>query len=268
MMTTQVYVRDKQAIAFYREKATAEFWDKHWNTMDLRALLINSKDDNLFVPLVKEYLPKSSVILEGGCGTGNIVHALQYQGYRPIGVDFASDTIKKIKEAVPELDVRVGDVRALDLPDAALDGYVSVGVIEHFWDGYEPIIREMHRTLRLGGFLFISFPYFSPLRRTKIFLGMYPSARKQELEARADAFYQFALSPTRVLADLEALGFQRRRFLTYGGIKGLKDESALFRPFLQEVYDGKRARHWRRYLEELFRPFSSHSALLVLQKNK
>ena len=30
--------------------------------------------------------------------------------------------------------MRVGDVRELPLPDACLDGYVSGGVIEHFWN--------------------------------------------------------------------------------------------------------------------------------------
>jgi len=267
MNSTQIYLTDKQAIAFYREKASAEFWDKHWNTADLRTVLMNSKEDKMFVPLVKKYLPKESVVLEGGCGTGHIVHALQYQGYRAIGVDFAANTIANIKQAVPELDVRFGDVRALDLPDASLDGYVSGGVIEHFWNGYEPIIKEMQRTVRIGGFLFVSFPYLSTLRRLKILLRMYPFARKTEMDAQVDTFYQFALSVWRVQSDLETLGFQLKESRMYGGLKGFKDEVALFRPFLQDIYDGKRARWWRRRLERLFRPFASHITLLVLQKS-
>lgn len=268
MTTTQVYLRDIHAIAFYREKATAEFWDKHWSAADLQTVLRKMHDDGLFVPVVRKYLPQESVVLEGGCGRGQIVSALQYQGYKAIGVDFASETIKKIKAAAPELDVRYGDLCALELPNDSLDGYVSAGVIEHFWDGHQAIIKEMHRTLRVGGFLFVSFPYLSPLRRLKIFFRMYPSVRKRELDARADSFYQFALSARQVQADLEALGFQMKQFLTYDGLKGFKDEVTPFKSFLQEIYDRKRAPHWRRPLNRLFKPFASHCALLVLQKTR
>ncbi|MBC7879018.1 MAG: class I SAM-dependent methyltransferase [Anaerolineales bacterium] len=264
----KVYLTDKQALAFYKQQATSKFWDKHWSTTDLQTVLRNSVDDRLFIPAVKRHLPKESVVLEGGCGMGHIVHALQYQGYKAIGIDFASETIKNINEAVPELDVRFGDVRALDIPDASLDGYISVGVIEHFWDGYTPIINEMRRTLRPGGFLFISFPYMSPLRRLKVFLKLYPIAEKQELNGQVDTFYQFALSPSCFQADLEALGFQLKEFLTYSGLKGFKDEVSLLQPWLQEVYEGRRATHLRSRLERLFKPFASHSALLVMQKIK
>lgn len=266
MNSIQIYLPDKRAIAFYRERATAEFWDKHWQTDKLQEILRGATDDGLFIPVIKRYLPSNSAVLEGGCGMGHIVHALKFQGYRAIGIDFASQTIQKIKEAIPELDVRVGDVRALELPDGSLDGYVSVGVIEHFWEGHQAIITEMCRTLRVGGFLFISFPYLSPLRRLKIFFRRYPSAHKHELDSRADTFYQFALSAHRIRADLEALGFHMKEFLTYDGIKGFKDEVAPFRPFLQEIYDGKRAQGWRRSLDWIFKPFASHCALLVLQK--
>lgn len=266
MITTKIYLPDKQALAFYREKATAEFWDKHWSVGDLQTVLLNAKDDGLFVPLVKIYLAKESVVLEGGCGTGHIVRALQYQGYKAIGVDFASETIKSIKEAIPELDVRLGDVRALDFPDASLDGYLSVGVIEHFWEGYEAIMKEMYRTLKTGGFLFVSFPYMSPLRRLKVALRMYPFKESAALNDQQEQFYQFALAAEKVQADLESLGFQLKERLTYDGIKGFKDEVAFFKPCLQQVYDGKRAQQWRWRMDRFFLPFASHCALLVLQK--
>jgi len=262
------YLTDYRALAYFQQAATPEFWDKHWNKVDLQTYLRRSKNDRLFIPLVKKYLPKQSVVLEGGCGRGQIVHALQYQGFKAIGVDFAFETIKRIKEAVPELDVRHGDLRALELPDASLDGYVSVGVIEHFWNGYEAILKEMYRTLKVGGFLFVSFPYLSPLRRLKVFFKMYPSAHKHDLDSQANTFYQFALSARRTQADFEALGFQMKKFLAYDGIKGFKDEVAPFKPFLQEIYDGKRAPRLRRPLNRLFKPFASHCALLVLQKRK
>ncbi len=268
MKTTQIFLPDRQALAFYREKATPEFWDKHWSATDLQTILRNSKDDGLFVPMVKKYLPKESVVLEGGCGMGHIVHALQYQGYQAIGIDFASGTIKNIKEAVPELDVRVGDVFDLPLENNSLDGYISGGVIEHFWNGYTPILKEMQRTLKIGGYLFITFPYMSPLRRLKVALRMYPFNESSMLDDKQDDFYQFALTIENFQADMKALGFQLKERLTIDGIKGFKDEVALFKPYLQQVYDGKRGQRLRPYYNQFLLPFASHCAFLVFQKTQ
>jgi SAM-dependent methyltransferase len=268
MRTTQTYITDKHILAFHREKATADFWDQHWETSQLQSLIRKSIDDNRFLPFVKKYLPKASIVLEGGCGRGEIVHALQYQGYKAIGIDFARQTIEKIKEAVPELDVRYGDVRALDLADASLDGYVSVGVIEHFWEGYGEIAKEMCRTLKVGGFLFVSFPYLSLLRKFKIIMRAYPSKTSSALNAQQEKFYQFALDARKVQIDFELLGFQFKESITYDGIKGFKDEVALFKPWLQSIYDGNRGWALRPYLDRFFKPFASHMALLVMQKVK
>jgi len=266
MSNSKIYLSDKHALAFYQQKASPDFWDRHWQIADLRSLIRGTTNDGLFIPAVKRHLPSGSTVLEGGCGRGQLVYALQYSGYKAIGVDFASETIKNIKQAVPELDVRLGDVCALDLPNGSLDGYVSAGVIEHFWEGHFPIIREMYRTLRMGGFLFVSFPYLSPLRRLKVSLHLYPFKESNLLDDQQEQFYQFALTGSKVQADLEVLGFELKEKLTYGGIKGFKDEVALFKPWLQEIYDGKRGYRLRRRLDKLFKSFASHCVLLVMQK--
>lgn len=263
----KIYLTDVQALAFYKQKATAEFWDKHWQTEQLQTIIRRTTDDKLFIPLVKKYLPKESTVLEGGCGMGQIVYALKHHGYKAIGVDYAAQTIQKVKEAVPELDVRVGDVFSLDFPDNSLDGYISVGVIEHFWEGYQPIIQEMKRVLRPGGYLFISFPYLSPLRRFKISLNIYPISTKQDMDKHMDTFYQFALSHARLKADLETAGFRYIESITYAGLKGFKDEVEWLQPLLQQIYDGKRAKYLWGYLDSLFKSIASHSALLVMQKH-
>ena len=132
--------------------------------------------------------------------------------------------METIRQAMPELDVCLVDVRAPPIADNSLDGYISVGVIEHFWEGYTPILAEMRRTLRPGGFLFVSFPYLSPLRRWKVRLGAYPRGTKAEYEERRDAFYQFALPAAQVQRDLERLGFRLLERLIWDGIKGFEDE--------------------------------------------
>jgi len=266
MMNERYYLRDKRALAYYQGSASPEFWDQHWKIGDLRVYLESSTDDDRFLPAVRRYLPAGSVILEGGCGRGQIVNALQYHGYRAIGIDYAGVTIERIKRAMPELDVRLGDVRNLNIEDSNLDGYISAGVIEHFWEGYFPIIKEMHRTLREGGFLFISFPFMSPFRNLKASVGLYKSCLITELEDKKSRFYQFALSVEEVQSDLEELGFIFREKRNCDGIKGFKDEIDILKPLLQLLYDGKLGHGLNPLLDRLFKPFASHSILLVMQK--
>jgi SAM-dependent methyltransferase len=104
---------------------------------------------------------EKGLILEGGCGIGQMVHAFKWQGYNAVGIDFARRTIKRVKVAVPELDIRFGDVRNLPFRDGEIAGYWSFGVIEHFWEGYERSVmkwNELSETeaICLSRFLYVS----------------------------------------------------------------------------------------------------------------
>ena len=70
----------------------------------------------------------------------------------------------------PNLNIKFSDVKHLFLEDNSVAGYWSLGVIEHFWDGYSEISNEMLRVIKPEGFLFITHPYISSLRRLKILL--------------------------------------------------------------------------------------------------
>ncbi|BBO88330.1 class I SAM-dependent methyltransferase [Desulfosarcina ovata] len=262
----RVYLEDRKALAYFGKSATPEFWDAHWDVENLRQRIVSCRTDALFIPLVLKYLPRSSRVLEGGCGLGGIVHALQFQGYRAIGIDFAEKTVARVREAAPELDVRFGDVRALPIDDHQLDGYISGGVIEHFLDGYEDIMREMFRTLRPNGFLFLSFPYMSLLRKMKARLGRYQTDNCVLMKALTDRFYQYALDGRDVARTFEETGFRRIETRSFDGIKGLKDEVNLLRHFLQKIYDGERFQAVRPYLDSVLKQFASHCMMLVFQK--
>lgn len=262
----RIYIKDKHALAYFDQQATPDFWDEHWELENLRAYILSQKSDKLFIPAVHSYLPIGSTLIEGGCGRGELVHALQYQGYHAIGIDFAEKTVQNIHKAVPELDIRVGDVRKLPLENDSVDGYISVGVIEHFWEGYFPILMEINRTVKPEGFLFISFPYMSPLRKLKLWIGGYPRAFSQQLEEQQDSFYQFALNWKRVVYDLEQFGFTLKDTISYDGIKGFKDELTWFQPWLQPIYDWTTHPRLRLSLNKLFTPFASHCMFLVMQK--
>jgi SAM-dependent methyltransferase len=266
----QVFYDGKvKRLVYIGEQPTPDFWDKHWDSHNLKEDIERGKEDRFVLKILDKYIPdKRGRILEGGCGRGHVVYCMQTHGYECVGVDFAAETIKKIKEVMPELNVRVADVRDLPFPDNYFTAYWSFGVIEHFWDGYHDVLREMKRVLTNGGYVFLTFPYMSPLRRLKAKLGLY-----QEFNGSVnESFYQFALNSDAVIRDFEASGFKLIAKTAYDGIKGFKDEFSLFKGWLQKLYDyqGKNwvVRGFRFELNGLLAILSGHIIFLVFRKTK
>jgi SAM-dependent methyltransferase len=257
-------------LIFLKEKATPEFWDRKWQARDWEKEITRSRKDIYKSHILKKYLPdKNSRILEGGCGTGHIVDAMDYWGYKAIGVDFAPETIAKIKELMPNLDVRCGDVKALDFEDEYFDGYWSLGIIEHFWQGYDDILKEMNRVLKVGGYAFVSFPCISRLDRLKIALSGYTKFTAVDMP---ENFYQFGLDVNAVRKDFERAGFDCRRIRRRDGWEGLQRHwagSKKVRSVLQKLSR-------KSFIVRLFKegtnysmaPLCGHGALLVLRKQK
>lgn len=263
------YDKENKRLVYIGESATPEFWDEHWDTQTFRATIEKGKNNRFVLRILSKYIPdKNGRILEGGCGMGQIVFCMKAHGYQAIGVDFADKTVENVKEAMPELDVRVGDVRNLPFPDDYFVGYWSLGVIEHFWDGYQDILEEMRRTVVNGGFVFVSFPYMSLLRRLKARLGLYEESRE---DTKAD-FYQFALDPETVVNNFKTMGFTLLHAKPTSGLKGSKDEVTLFKHFLQRLFDYQgdnlAIKGLRFILDKLLSSFAGHMIFLVLRNEK
>lgn len=257
--------RNKQLI-YIEQAATPEFWDHQWEDEELKKSILAGAKERFVFSNTKRYLAPGSKILEGGCGKGQFVYSLQSRGYDAHGVDFAQKTVEKVTGLLPALKIHLGDVRHLDFSDASFDGYWSLGVIEHFLEGYEAIALEMHRVLKPEGYLFLTFPYMSPLRRLKAFFSVYPTLQKNKVHP--SSFYQFALPAPAVIHTFQALGFDLIRKQPYEGFKGFKDESGVLKPFLQKIYNNKSlpGRLLSYIFSMLFAPLASHTILLILRK--
>lgn len=199
---------------------------------------------------------------------GGNVYCLHHNGYSAFGVDFAGKTIEKINKYFPELKIRKGDVRNLEFENNFFDGYWSLGVIEHFYHGYLDILKEMKRVIKSGGYVFVTFPYISPLRRFKAKLGSYKKFKNNKHDLKK--FYQFAFDRTKIKDDFEKYGFMLKYFEPFDGIKGFKDEVLISKPILQKLYDyrGKSALVYKvkSLLNSFLVKFSSHMILMVFQK--
>lgn len=203
--------------------------------------------------------------MDAGCGNGGQVYGFNSWGFDGYGVDFAVETIKETKKIFPELKVSCQDVRKLDFESKEFDGYWSLGVIEHFWEGYGQIIDEAWRVLKPGGVLMVTFPAMNPLRRLKARLGLYP---KFEGRDEPREFYQFNLNERTAIREIEKRGFKIVYKQRIDGVKGLKDEVKWFKKPLQLIY-GRRsgwARMIRYAISAVTRGWAGHGFLAVFKK--
>ncbi len=160
-------VKNKRLV-YIGESPTPSFWNSHWDTEKFKEAIERGKNTRFVLKILNRYIPdKKGRILEGGCGRGQVVYCMQVHGYQSVGVDFAKETIERVKGTIPKLDVRVGDIRDLQFLDNYFTGYWSLGVIEHSWDGYHDILEEMQRVLVNGGYVFLTFPFISPFKEIK-----------------------------------------------------------------------------------------------------
>jgi len=252
-------------LVYYLRPADVSFWEQHWREHFSPDVYLRAEKGALGLledPLTR-WLPKQGRILEAGCGIGQFVLALRARGYDAEGVEWAAETVEKVRSARPDLPVRVGDVRSLEVPDGHYAAYVSLGVVEHQRDGPEPILREAWRVLDRGGIALISVPWFNPLRRLKARLGFY-RGRREGLE-----FYQFALRKEELTRILASVGFRIVDLTGYSCMKGLRDEVPLLRWMLGMQHVGPRLDECMRVSLRHFPPVAqrvAHMLLVVARK--
>lgn len=213
---------ESRQIVYCRNVATSTFWDGHWKETDLPKTHAAPRN-RLVHSVTRRYLKPGATILEGGCGPATTVAVLDRAGHHAVGLDFAVGTLRDVHAVAPQLRLAAGDVFRLPFADKAFDGYWSLGVIEHFHGGYAGILAEAARILRPGGFLFLTFPWMSPLRRKKADRGCYPPL-PVDFEPLRDGFYQFALNAETVSEALLHTGFSIVSRRGIDALKGIKDE--------------------------------------------
>ena len=223
-MVKKLYLRGKKRIIQLENVADQKFWDQRWDIKNNNDSVKNILDttSKLVVDKTSEYLKKNSKILEGGCGMGDKVYNLKIAGFDSHGIDFATKTVKFLNENHPDLNIILGDVRKLPFKDSSFDGYWSLGVIEHFYEGYDDISDEMFRVLKKGGYLFLTVPTFSLLRKIKAYFGFYKRVDSSYIISKN--FYQYLISKEELIKHFESKGFESIEYSYRGGIRGLIDE--------------------------------------------
>ena len=93
-------------------------------------------------------LPAGSLVLDVGCGTGDLARSLREKGRKAIGIDLSLGMLRAAHTGGAPLVQ--ADAVALPFPTGAADGVVSGFAIRNFAD-LDGTLRELGRVLRPGG---------------------------------------------------------------------------------------------------------------------
>lgn len=194
--------QDRLAL-FYDTKTYENFWTKRW-TPDLVSSYLKSGfegDVGCLEPYM-HLIPEGGHVLEGGCGPGRMVAALQKRNIKVTGVEYEKDLVDMINQQFPQLNLIHGDVLNFNFPDNTFDCYSSLGVIEHFENGPKNAIQEGKRILKKGGIAFFEIPHLNIHRVNQI------SYSPKNLKNDNDKFHQYYFSEEEFTIMLNDAGFE------------------------------------------------------------
>jgi ubiquinone/menaquinone biosynthesis C-methylase UbiE len=114
--------------------------------------------DRALLAMLVEQAGPGAACADLGCGPGHVAGWLAGLGVRPVGIDLSPGMLDVARRQYPEVEFREGDL--VDLP--AADGEFALGVALYSIIHLAPEERcraflEMHRVLRPGGTVLVSF---------------------------------------------------------------------------------------------------------------
>lgn len=225
-MTNQKTNRDDnrliegRRLVYYNNKADQGFWEDVWEKDMTPDYYKPFQAGHLytFEKMFTRHLPGQGRILEAGCGTAQLVVALNSRGYNCIGLDFAARALGRAQQLTGPLKLFSSDLTALGVSDGAFDAVISIGVVEHRREGPDPFLEEKYRIMKPGGVLLISVPYFNALRLWRAKRGAYQD------DVTGFEFYQYAFTRAEFIGFIEKAGFQVETTYSYAHQNTLTQE--------------------------------------------
>jgi ArsR family transcriptional regulator len=141
-----------------RRRKSQEFFDlhaRHWDELSSRLLPLPLYQERLL-----DVVPRCANLLEIGAGTGELLLKLAEVAGMIIGVDHSQAMLDEARrkvaaQGVANIELRLGEMNHLPLPDSSVDCVVANMVLHHAADPLA-VITEIKRVLNVGGILLIA----------------------------------------------------------------------------------------------------------------
>jgi SAM-dependent methyltransferase len=160
------------------------------------------------------------VVLEIGCGRGQLTRYLAAKGAKVVGADFSQEALtiarKRTRNNKDRLTLINADAGFIPLKDKSVDLVISCETIEHTSDPTK-VLAEFHRVLKPNGRLMLTFPNclnMSGLYRIYLWIRGRPYDSGASIQPIEQALIAF-----RILAKLRKIGF--RILGTHGSVYNL-----------------------------------------------
>jgi ArsR family transcriptional regulator len=146
------------AVLDERRRRSQEFFDRHARQWDELARTLLPVPE--YQSLLLEKIPKTVTVLEIGIGTGGLLAELAGRVASVIGVDHSPAMLDETRqrlsaEGIEGVELRLGEMSHLPLPDASVGCVVANMVLHHAADPLA-VLSETHRVLSPGGLLVIA----------------------------------------------------------------------------------------------------------------
>ena len=136
-----------------RRRRSLEFFDRNarqWDDLARTLLPVPEYRQHLL-----EKVPEKTAVLEIGIGTGALLVELTARATKVIGVDHSPAMLEEARRRVTQIgldgiDLRLGEMTHLPLPDASVGCVVANMVLHHAADPVA-VLREVWRVLKPGG---------------------------------------------------------------------------------------------------------------------
>ena len=114
--------------------------------------------DRALLDRFANHIREAGQVCDIGTGPGHVARYLHERGVRVCGIDLSPAMIAQARRLNPEIEFRIGDMFALDLPDGSFAGMTSFySIVNLPRDSIVRALRETHRVLQPHGLLLLAF---------------------------------------------------------------------------------------------------------------
>ena len=137
------------------------FWEDIYGRLDFLGMCFRERMNTALAWIDGLNIPKSSVILDAGCGAGILLNEISKRGYRIFGMDYSFGMLKNVKGngdggGVKELPSFIqSDVEFLPFKDSSVNLVVCLGVVAYL-ESLPNALHELSRILDNNGTLILS----------------------------------------------------------------------------------------------------------------